>query len=144
MAAAAGVAKGTVYLYFASRDELRAGLRARYPARFAAAVEPATSGRRAGVATRLQRFVDGLFAFSTANASLHHLLFHEAGFSEDDAFAGTRSHLEELLAEGTTEGAFEVRDPALAAGFLLHGLHGLLVDAMHAAARDLARRSVTP
>jgi hypothetical protein len=97
--------------------------------------------------------VDGLFEFSVVNQALHHLLFHEAGFSEDDALSGARSILERVLADGITSGVFDPSDPAISAGFLLHGLHGLLVDAMHAgegqrerytsAARELARRSVT-
>src|SRR5215468_2981438 len=39
----AGVAKGTVYLYFASKAELLAELRARYLERFAATVDDAMS-----------------------------------------------------------------------------------------------------
>ena len=48
VAAAAGVAKGTTYLYFASKDDLLAGLRARYLERFAAALDarPARHGDR--------------------------------------------------------------------------------------------------
>jgi TetR/AcrR family transcriptional regulator, transcriptional repressor for nem operon len=153
VAAAAGVAKGTVYLYFESKDALLAGLRSRYLTRFADAVDSSVSSVRASPQTRLDRFVDGLFEFSVVNQALHHLLFHEAGFSEDDALAGARSILERVLADGVTSGVFDPNDPAISAGFLLHGLHGLLVDAMRAdaaqrqrytsAARELARRSVT-
>lgn len=154
VAEAAGVAKGTVYLYFDSKDALLAGLRARYLGRFADAVEGPVRPGRASVLTRLQRFVDGLFDFSVRNQALHHLLFHEAGFSEEDAFAGARSLLEGLLAEGTAEGAFDVRDPAVSASFLLHGLHGVLVEVLHAGperrrhaaatARQLVRNTVAP
>lgn len=152
VAEAAGVAKGTLYLYFESKDALLADLRTRYLARFAQAVDASVGSLRASPGTRLDRFVDGLFEFSAANQSLHHLLFHEAGFSEQDAFAGARSIIEQVIADGAAAGSFAVRDPAIAAGFLFHGLHGLLVDAMHgeptertrymAAARELARRSV--
>src|SRR5689334_6441034 len=84
VAEAAGVAKGTVYLYFDAKEALLAGLRARYLSRFVATVEPAVSSTRSGPATRLDRFVDGLFEFSIAHRALHHVLFHEAGFPEDD------------------------------------------------------------
>lgn len=152
IADAAGVAKGTLYLYFPSKDAVMAALRARYLIRFSAAVNPAVASGRAGAATRLDRFVDGLFEFSGAHQALHHLLFHEAGYSETDALAGGRAVLTTVLSDGVASGAFDVRDVPTAAGFLLHGLHGLLVDAMASppltrpriqqVARDLARRSV--
>lgn len=153
VAEAAGVAKGTVYLYFNSKDELLAGLRARYVARFTNAVDVALAGRRASPATRLDRFVDGLFEFSDQHRALHHVLFHQAGFSEADAFTGMRGVLERIVADGSAGGTFDVRDTGAAVSYVVHGLHGLLVDALgapapelsdhQAAARDLARRSLS-
>lgn len=100
---------------------------------------------------RLDRFVDGLFEFSVVNQALHHLLFHEAGFSEDDVLAGARSILERVLADGATSGVFDPNDPAIGR-ISAPRFAGLLVDAMRAdaaqrqrytsAARELARRSV--
>ena len=134
VAAAAGVAKGTLYLYFASKDELLAGLRSRYLSKFTAAVGATVTGSVASPAKRLDRFVSGLFEFSVEHQELHHLLFHQAGFSEEDAFAGARRVLEQLVADGVEAGAFMVRDAHLATSFVLHGLHGTLVDALHAGA----------
>ena len=152
VAEAAGVAKGTVYLYFDSKDALLAGLRARHLGRFVDAVAAPMAAGRATPATRLDRFVEGLFDFSREHRDLHHMLFHEAGFSEADAFVGVRDMLAELVTEGAAAGAFEVADPRLAASYVLDGLHGVLVDAVHgppaatarhvAVARDLARRSL--
>jgi AcrR family transcriptional regulator len=155
VAEAAGVAKGTIYLYFESKDALLTALRARYLARFVHAVDATMTSGRATPVTRLDRFVDGLFHFSGANQPLHHVLFHEAGFSESDAFGEVRLVLEQLVADGVAKGVFAVRHAGAAASYVLHGLHGLLVDTMHgptghapadarttSAARDLARRSL--
>jgi AcrR family transcriptional regulator len=132
VAAMAGLAKGTTYLYFASKDELIAALRVRYLDDFARALQ-ADTGDRASAVTRLDAFVAGLFRFAAANHELHHALFHEAGFSETDALSGARSSLEAILRDGIAEGALAL-DPeevAPAAAFLLHGIHGALVDTMH-------------
>lgn len=131
VAEAAGVAKGTVYLYFDSKDALLAGLRSRYLARFGEAVGASMGGPARSPARRLKRFVTGLFEFSAANHELHHLLFHEAGFREEDAFAGARRILSDLVADGVASGDFAVDDVEATTSFLLHGLHGLLVDTMH-------------
>jgi AcrR family transcriptional regulator len=127
VAEAAGVAKGTMYLYFRSRDELLAGLRARYLARYTAALDAGGTSAR----ERMRRLVVALFEFGMAHHQLHHLLFHEAGFSEADAFAGVRYRIATELAAGIADDEFAIADPALAASFVLHGVHGALVDALH-------------
>jgi TetR/AcrR family transcriptional repressor of nem operon len=132
VAEAASVAKGTVYLYFASKAELLAGLRARFLEGFAALLDPpAGSGSGAGVADRIERLVAAAYDFALANHELHHVLFHEAGFGEADAFTRARTVLAGLIDEGRAAGEVEVADPPLATDFLLHALHGVLVAATH-------------
>jgi AcrR family transcriptional regulator len=130
------VAKGTVYLYFESKTELLAGLRARYFERFAAMLgDPPDEGRpRAGTAERVERLVAASYDFARANHTLHHVLFHEAGFGEvghADAFARARAVMADLVEAGRASGELTVADPTLATDFLLHGLHGVLVGATH-------------
>lgn len=126
VAAAAGVAKGTVYLYFASKDELVAGVRAKYLDDYAAALRPPSPhASRKDVVTALVR---GLFEFAHQHQRLHHVLFHEAGFSEVDAFVPVRERILELMVEVD----FVLIDPETAASFVLHGIHGALVDHLHA------------
>ena len=132
VADAAGVAKGTVYLQFESKNELMAALRARYLARFAAALGSAQKSPT----ERLLQVLHGLFEFSVDNHELHHVLFHEAGFSEDDAFASAHRLIAEILRAGVQAGEFDVADIDVAAVFLLHGVHGALVHALH---RGLSR-----
>jgi TetR/AcrR family transcriptional regulator, transcriptional repressor for nem operon len=135
VAEAASVAKGTVYLYFASKAELLAGLRARYFEGFAALLgdPPAAGGPEAGVAARMERLVAASYDFALANHQLHHVLFHEAGFGEADIFTRARAVLAELIEDGLAAGELAVTDPHLATDFLLQGLHGVLVAATHGA-----------
>jgi TetR/AcrR family transcriptional repressor of nem operon len=133
VAEAAAVAKGTVYLYFESKAELLAGLRARYFERFAALLGDPPGLGRPGPATavRVERLVTASYDFALANHELHHVLFHEAGFGEADAFATIRAVLAELIEAGRASGEVQVDDPELATDFLLHGLHGVLAAATH-------------
>ncbi len=133
VAEAASVAKGTVYLYFTSKAELLAGLRARYFEGFAAMLDgPPTTGRPApGVAAGIERLVAASYDFALANHQLHHVLFHHAGYGEEDPFARARTVLAELIERGQAAGELEVTDPDLATHFLLQGLHGVLVGATH-------------
>jgi AcrR family transcriptional regulator len=133
VAEAAAVAKGTVYLYFESKAELLAGLRARYFERFAARLgePPGPAGAAGATAARVERLVAASYDFALAHHALHHVLFHEAGFGEVDVFARVRLVMAELVEAGRASGEIEVADPELATDFLLHGLHGLLVAATH-------------
>ncbi len=134
VADAASVAKGTVYLYFASKAELLAGLRARYFERLTAVLgDPAAArpGAPPTVAARIEGLVAAFYDFALANHELHHVLFHEAGLGEHDTFARVRDAVAELVASGAASGELDVPDPALATDFVLHGLHGILVAATH-------------
>jgi TetR/AcrR family transcriptional regulator, transcriptional repressor for nem operon len=132
VAEAASVAKGTVYLYFESKAELLAGLRARYFDDFAARLgEPAAGPPGPGIAARIERLVAASYDFALANHELHHVLFHQAGFAERDTFARIRTLLAELIEAGQADGELEVADPPLATELLLHGLHGVLAAATH-------------
>lgn len=127
VADAAGLAKGTVYLQFASKNDLIAALRARYLARFVGAMQ----SRQTSARKRLLAMVRGLYEFSITHHQLHHVLFHEAGFSENDAFAAARRLTVEIIRAGVEQGEFTVADPDTAAAFVLHGMHGALIEALH-------------
>jgi len=134
VADAASVAKGTVYLYFASKAELLAGLRARYFERLTAVLDDPAAARRGAppsVAARIQELVAASYDFALANHELHHVLFHDAGLGEQDTFARARDAVAELVATGAASGELDVPDPSLATDFVLHGLHGILVAATH-------------
>jgi TetR/AcrR family transcriptional repressor of nem operon len=132
VADAAGVAKGTVYLYFDSKAELLTALRSRYTRRFLDTLGDALDDREStDFGARLDAFVRSLLEFSLAHHELHHVLFHEAGVRERHPFAALRQLLEGFIAAGTGAGAFVPVEPAIAADFLLQGLHGALAPMLH-------------
>ena len=128
VAEAAGVAKGTVYLYFDSKSTLLTALRTRYIGQWLA-----QSGRldaspgRGGHTGQLRSFLGEMYDFSAANQRLHHLLFHAAEVSEDEPLEQARAALARFVTRGTQAGEFTVDDPEETASFLLDGLHGLLL-----------------
>ena len=138
VAEAAGVAKGTMYLYYESKDDLLAGLRSRDLEHYAEALR---SSPGKSTSERIRQMIVGLFEFAAGHHELHHLLFHEAGFSEEDAFTSVRAQLTDLITEGVETGELDVPDVQTAAAFVLHGVHGALVDRLHGSSRPGRRRT---
>ncbi len=140
VAGVAGVAKGTVYLHFGSKAELLAELRARSLERFAATVGRALDGLHEPTThAAVLQFAACLFDWSQENSALHHVLFHAAGVSEEDAFERGRTLMSELVRGGVESGELHTVDPDLTAQFLLDGLHGLLMATMHPPKPDRRR-----
>jgi len=133
VAEAAGVAKGTVYLYFDSKSALLTALRTRYTSQWLE-----QSGRldappgRGGYARQLRSFLGQMYDFHAANQRLHHLLFHAAEVSEDEPLEQARAALARFVARGAQAGELTADDPEETASFLLDGLHGLLLRSLHA------------
>jgi AcrR family transcriptional regulator len=129
---AAGVAKGTIYLYFDSKSALLTALRTRYTSQWLA-----QSGRldappgRGGHARQLKSFLADMYDFHAANQQLHHLLFHAAEVSEDEPLKQARAALVRFVTRGVEAGEFDVDDPEETASFLLDGLHGALLRSLH-------------
>jgi hypothetical protein len=88
---------------------------------------------------RLDRFVDEFFAYSMTHRALHHLLFHEAGFSENDAFAEVKTLLRAFIERGIRSRDFASGDAEVVTDFLISGIHGSLVTALHAPAGSVAK-----
>jgi AcrR family transcriptional regulator len=132
VAEAAGLAKGTVYLYFDSKSALLTALRARYTSQWLA-----RSGRldappgRGGYRRRLRSVLGEMYDFHAGNQRLHHLLFHAAEVSEDEPLERAREDLVRFLSRGAEAGEFTVDDPEATASFLLDGLHGLVRRFLH-------------
>lgn len=127
VAANAGLAKGTTYLYFDSKDQILASLRSRYLDRFVDALGTSASGTPT---ERLERLIRQLFEFAEANHSLHHALFHEAGMGEGEAFDSVAAVVAELVHAACSRAAGDI-DVAAATTFVVHGVHALLVEGMH-------------
>lgn len=150
VAAAAGIAPATVYLYFDSRDRLIAALQRRYGEELAgrAAVLEGPGDRL----LRYERFVKTSLAALRARPALMSALLRAAGCDPLALLAPATEVMARFVAEGCAAGEFQVADPRTAALLLTHGTHALLLDALDtaepaprvvAAAGSLARRLLT-
>ncbi|MFD5396721.1 TetR/AcrR family transcriptional regulator [Streptomyces sp. NPDC127097] len=124
VAARAGVAKGTVYLYFAAKQELLTALQAEMWERMAE--RPARLLEQPGLswAERLDGLVAAWVAAERDHHELYHLLFHELGTGGEEPMGAARDVLVTLLTEGTKAGEFDVSEVELTADFLTHAYAG--------------------
>ena len=129
IAAAAGVAKGTFYLYFASKDELVAALSERWIARIDARIRECEGRAAPGDwAARLDAYVEGGVRGYFEERAVHDVLFHGAHHHHgahapmgDNAIV---ADLARFLAEGARAGAFRFESAELTAVMCFHALHG--------------------
>lgn len=131
IAAAAGVAKGTFYLYFASKEALVRALRERW-VEFIQTRIAAGEGRvpRHDWPARLSAFIESGVRAYFEQVALHDVLFHDHDFHPTDEEGDTLSDnkvvrdLAEFLRAGTAARAWRLRDPKMTAVMLFHALHG--------------------
>jgi AcrR family transcriptional regulator len=162
--AAAGVAKGTFYLYFSSKEHLLGALRERFTNQFSERLERTIDGMPAGDwPARLDAWVAGFIRGYLDQAELHDILFQVAdlpsavdtGLPVAPADNTSARVLEALLREGLARGVAVVDDAALASTLIYSALHGAVHHALHfsagrdtdrlvAAAQRLVRRSLMP
>jgi len=165
VAAAAGVAKGTPYLYFPSKAELLAALRLEYDTEMAerarrllqASPDVGPGSQRldasadAGLAVpRLEALAASMFEFAVEHRDLHHVLFHDAGGAAQEQLGPVTDALASFLAAGMASGWLRPGDPAFLAGVLVAGVHAAMLPSLHqeqpdreaflALARDLIGR----
>jgi len=161
----AGVAKGTFYLYFDSKDQLLGGLKERLVDEILehAGEQYARVGREdwwALVDSVLESFVD----FMLARSDMVHVLMQEgAGHDFDaganDVFAQCEAKVDAMFASGIQAGieagAFRTVDPELIGKFFHHAIDGTLIhsilygepidrDRFVTAAKELVRKALAP
>ncbi len=126
VAAEAGVAKGAIYLHFASRSELIAGLQARVWADMMEQPRAAAADEAVPWAERLDAVVAHWIRFELENQSLYHAVFHTVSTESDEPLEEAREVLTGLLAGGTAAGEFNLDslDVATVVEFLLHAYVG--------------------
>ena len=151
----AGIAKGTVYLYFASRSDLLAALRSRYTQgladRAGSILEHADPSDPGSVTGAFERLAAELLDYVDANQRLYHVLFHEAPGHQDQAGEPLQHLAARLLSQAMDQGALAPADPGVLAGFLLDGLHGAILPLAHrsqprvpASVGEILRRLLAP
>ena len=127
---AAGIAKDTFYLYFDTKDTLVAALQVRYQEALIARVTAVLTGSGDHL-PRLDRFIATTVDFHRSHVDLHHALYHGTDIREDESMRRLADQLAAFIASGVTAGTFRVADPAFAAAYVLHGLHGVLPPFLH-------------
>lgn len=135
---AAGVAKGSFYLQFATREELLEALRARFLADYLEELDALVGETPAEHhATRLAVWTAVTLSVFLEQAERRALLFRAPQDYRPAAAGGDPvGRLAALLAAGRRAGAWSLPAPEAAALFLFHGLLGLLDSP--GAARDRA------
>lgn len=133
---AAGVAKGTFYLYFDSREQLLGALKERLAQRIVDAIaEDLTEAGDLGALERLDRVVVGVIEQQLTQRQLLGLTVKEpADPITTERFAEASRHLIELIeAEirtGMHAGELDVEDPEVTAAMITFGLSGTVHHAL--------------
>jgi AcrR family transcriptional regulator len=130
---AAEVAKGTFYLYFSSKEDLRAGLGERFAQKHLESVKAALAEQSAGAwAAKLATWAKASIGFYLDSIQLHDMLFYESRSPTREGLVDNIviDDLAELLRAGAEAGAWPIDDPRTAAVFLFSGLHGVVDDAV--------------
>jgi AcrR family transcriptional regulator len=129
----AGVAKGTFYLHFASKDDVLLALRERFVREFFESLKIAVTTRpEQDWKGKLAAWAKAGMAGYLDKAALHNIVFHEYQPPSPRQHCDNIVivHLSGLLEAGTAAGAWSVDDAPFTAAFLFHGLHGVVHDAL--------------
>jgi AcrR family transcriptional regulator len=128
----AGVAKGTFYLYFSSKEGLLAALGERFAQQHLAS----TKARISEIPDedwkgKLATWACASVVFYLDSIHLHDMLFYEASAPTREGLVDNIviDHLMDLLQGGVVAGAWSIDDARFTAVFLFSGLHGVVDDA---------------
>ncbi|BFO54708.1 MULTISPECIES: TetR/AcrR family transcriptional regulator [Comamonadaceae] len=131
--AAAQVAKGTFYLYFASRDAMLGALQQRFMQGFCerldkALARPAADDWDGRLRAWFEAALDGLLG----QVMLHDMLFHDVRPDEREFMMGNPvlDQLAQLVQAGARAGAWQVADARAMAVMMFYAMHGLADDAV--------------
>jgi AcrR family transcriptional regulator len=130
--AAAEVAKGTFYLYFKSKDDLRTALGDRFASDHLARIKTAVARKSSDDwKGKLAAWASASIAFYLDSIKLHDVLFYEGRSPTREGLVDNIviTHLAEMLRGGAAARAWSVEDPRSAAVFLFSGIHGVVDDA---------------
>ena len=129
--AAAGVAKGTFYLHFTSKEAVRSALGERFGQQLLAGIQSAIAGQDPqDWRGRLAAWAAAAIAGYLQSIRLHDVLFYGRPPTREDLVDNVViDHLAGLLQAGGEAGAWSVDDPRFTAVFIFSGCHGVVDDA---------------
>ncbi len=120
----AGVAKGSIYLHYASRAALVDALRRDLWSKMLDQPERIVADDTARWTQRLDDVVAHLVRFSIEHEDLYHAVFHASATGTTEPWGESRQLLARLLTGGADAGEFDVPDVDVATDFLLHAYAG--------------------
>jgi AcrR family transcriptional regulator len=126
---AAGVAKGTFYLYFSSKEDIRAALGERFAQQLLLKIKTAVAAReKDDWKGKLETWAAAGLAGYLDAMRLHDILFYGSRSPTREGLVDNIviDHLGELLRAGADAGAWAIDDPHFTAVFLFSGLHGVV------------------
>jgi AcrR family transcriptional regulator len=140
---AAEVAKGTFYLYFKSKEDVRSALENRFGRDHLARVEIAVARKpKNDWKGKLSAWVSASISFYLDFIQLHDVLFYEGRSPTREGLVDNIviDHLEEILRGGADAGAWSLKDARSAAVYVFSGIHGVVDDAYSKEPRVNRRR----
>jgi AcrR family transcriptional regulator len=130
--AKADVAKGTFYLYFSSKADVRAALGERFAQKHLHAIKTAIAKTRDDDwRGKLATWIRATVTFYLDSIRLHDMLFYESRSPTRQGLVDNIviDHLSGLLEAGAAARAWSVERPRSAAVFLFSGIHAAVDDA---------------
>jgi TetR/AcrR family transcriptional regulator, fatty acid metabolism regulator protein len=132
IARAAGIAQGTFYLYFESKDDVLLAVAEQFVASLGGTLESSLPGAEASAPERLRSLVQALvsLAATPANAAMAELLHRPENRALHDRLTEPLARrmfvlVEGIVGQGVAEGSMQVDDPGTAAWFVLSGMQGV-------------------
>ena len=126
VAEAAGIAKGSIYLQFDSRQDLLAGLQADLWGQMLERPSEIVADESLSWAAKLDAVVEHWMRFEFDYHDLYHAVFHTVATDSDEPFEAARTLLGDLVTAGLVAGEFNLDglDEDVVLDFLLHGYIG--------------------
>lgn len=126
VAETAGLAKGSIYLHFESRQELLAALQADLWDRMLQHPEEIVEAPDLSWTAKLDAVIEHLMRFEFDHHGLYHAVFHTVATDSDEPLTQATGLLKRLIGQGTGAGEFYLDDldPDVVLQFLLHGYVG--------------------
>ena len=129
---AAGIAQGTFYLYFESKDDVLLAVAERFVAGVGTELEASIAGSEVSAPERLRTLVAALggLAATPTNLSMAELLHRRENQALHDRLTAPLAQrlfvlVEEIVGQGVAEGSMHVADVGAAAWFVLGGLQSV-------------------